>query len=817
MASEYQILSAFKTWRDIARTKFNEDQLPTDEELLATAKDPDQLKPGGDYPALLVWATALRRVLGYVQVGTLHVIEQGTDAAMFTPDLDFDKHFEPEDASVDALEDTPVDAESYDDEPADYHYAEVIDEPEYEPELESEPVHAVPGLAQVHEQVVAPEPALEPEPEQELTPEFTPEPEPAPAPEPVAEPAPEPAAEPAPELVRKPAHQAEPSVAEITETPETPEPDPTPAPRRRRQNTGSHRSASAEAQSIDRDIRNWQDYEFARLDGFAEVKQAHGGFLRITANLTGGLDLEWDAPESYINASRVFRIVSDEMAFEQDPDLAEHRVSTVGTHWVDQEPLTTAYRMYQVWMYEGVTESSAVNSQPQLVGESVFINPVSNIELSVAGSEVKGQWAPAEHTHRVAVYAAPSNERLVTASRNEIAADKNNFQGFRFHPQHRGREYKFVARRFAEIHGKLVGSAPSEEFVIDVPAEVVEVPISIEERFDGFSTSFDVTWDAPHSGEVWIYRTQEAPESDLQFNAIETDQLESFGLARRDWANDLEDTKTSCNVVWPEDWYSIFLTPVNVVGNQAQVGQTYSRVRVGEISRPKLYERVNNQLLTFGWPEEAHEVTAVFGEPGSGHSVGPTADTPGSSLVSIHREAYEEEGGMRVKLPGAGDVALFASRVYEGRQIWGQPEILKYRGLDKFSYKLHLMNNRLFLSIYSERPNNQFNQFSLRIHPSRLPLEPEDGQEVMTRKIINDGGGQQYADLLAGISFSSLRSEQEPEVEYWEIDPKIASLPPTSYLRLFIHQEESDDVHVKALIDPAPSLLNLGTWIGGSR
>lgn len=84
MASEYQILSAFKTWRDIARIKFNEDQLPTDEELLATAKDPDQLKPGGDYPALLVWATALRRVLGYVQVGTLHVIEQGTDAAMFT-------------------------------------------------------------------------------------------------------------------------------------------------------------------------------------------------------------------------------------------------------------------------------------------------------------------------------------------------------------------------------------------------------------------------------------------------------------------------------------------------------------------------------------------------------------------------------------------------------------------------------------------------------------------------------------------------------------------------------------------------------------
>ncbi|ANE04896.1 hypothetical protein [Corynebacterium crudilactis] len=734
MASEYQILSAFKTWRDIARTKFSVDQLPTDEELLAAAENLDQLKPGGDYPALQVWATALRRVVGFVQVGTVHIIEHGTDAAMFSPDLDFDQ-------------DPIPDAEILKDEPVSTYYPEVIEAP-------------------------VPEFDLEPEPEPESVPV---------------------------------------SVQEIVAAAE---PEETPPRERRRRRAGSHRPEPASLQPVDNNIRNWQDYEFARLDGFAEVVRVPGGYLRVTINPTNGLDVEWDVSASTNYGVRVFRIVSDEMEFERDPNLGEHRVSTVGNQWLDIEPLTTAYRMYQVWMYEGSTESAAVNAQPQLVGETVFINPVSNIELSVAGSEVKGQWAPAEHTHRVAVYAAPSNERLVTASRNEIASDKNNFQGFRFHPQHRGREYKFVARRFVEIKGQMIGSAPSEEFVIDVPAEVVEVPIAIEERFDGFSTSFDVTWDAPHSGEVWIYRTLEAPESDLRFNAVETEQLESFGLARRDWANDLEDTKTSCRVIWPENWYSIFITPVNVVGNQAQVGQTYSRVRVGEISRPKLYERVNNQLLTFGWPEEAHEVTAVFGEPGTGHTIGPTADTPGSSLVSIHREAYEEEGGMRVKLPGAGDVALFASRVYEGRQIWGEPEILNYRGLDKFSYQLHQENGRLFLAIYSERPNNQFHQFSLRIHSSRLPLEPEDGNEVMTRKISNDGSRHHPEDLLAGISSSALRSEKEQVVEYWEIDPKIAGLPSTSFLRLFIHQEETAGFHLKALIDPAPASLILGTWIG---
>ena len=744
MASEYQILNAFKMWRDTARTRFTVEALPTDEALLAAAKNPEQLKSGGDYPELLVWATALRRVLGYVQVGHIQVIEEGTDAAMFIPDLEAERLPE-------AQAPEPQELEPQDSEPQ-------------EPDVQDAEV------------------MIETEPEEAELPE--------------------------PEIITE-----TPLPAALTPEPESEE---TPTPRRRRY-SGSHRFEQAPTKQVDDKIRTWQQYDFARLDGFAEVTQVPGGYLNVTANHTGGLDLEWGVPDSSGDGVRVFRVVSDEMEFERDPDLGEYRVSTVGEQWVDEEPLTTAYRMYQVWSYEGLTEALAVTSQPQLVGELAFINPVSNIELSVAGSEVKGQWVPAEHTHRVAVYAAPSTERLVPVPRNEIAADKNNFQGFRFHPQHRGREYKFVARRFVEIKGQMIGSAPSEEFTIDVPAEVVEVPIDIQERFDGFSTSFDVSWEAPHSGEVWIYRTLEAPESDLRFNAVETDQLESFGLARRDWANDLEDTKTSCRVTWPEDWYSIFLTPVNVVGNQAQVGQTYSRVRVGGISRPKLYERVNNQLLTFGWPEEAHEVTAVFGEPGTGHPIGPTTDTPGSSLASIHREAYEEEGGMRVKLPGAGDVALFASRVYEGRQIWGEPEVLRYQGLDRFSYQLYREDARLFLVIYSERPSNQFHQFSLRIHPSRLPLEPEDGQEVMTRKIIQDGGASRSADLLAGISSSEIRGEDEQAVEYWEIDPAIAGLPSTSFLRLFIHQDDTEGPHLKVLIDPAPVSLNLGTWTGERR
>lgn len=130
---------------------------------------------------------------------------------------------------------------------------------------------------------------------------------------------------------------------------------------------------------------------------------------------------------------------------------------------------------------------------------------------------------------------------------------------------------------------------------------------------------------------------------------------------------------------------------------------------------------------------------------------------------------------------------------------------------------LYREDARLFLVIYSERPSNQFHQFSLRIHPSRLPLEPEDGQEVMTRKIIQDGGASRSADLLAGISSSEIRGEDEQAVEYWEIDPAIAGLPSTSFLRLFIHQDDTEGPHLKVLIDPAPVSLNLGTWTGERR
>lgn len=703
MSTELKILEAFESWREFAREKYDEEALPTGEELVAAARDHTELDADGHYPALLVWAEALKQVRALALTDNADVI--GINESLYIPTLTV--------------------------EPWQYVEAEVIPEEEDEDVLEWAP---------------------EPEFEAEVEPEPVPIPAPAPAP--------------------------------------APEPEP---------------------EYADPDLRDYQPHEFSVLDGFSDVHEIAGAdLLARRQEDDGSVVLEWSLPAYAVGNGliRLYRVVSDEMEFDQDPDAGEPRAVTVGERWVDRDPLTTAYRQYQVWVHEGTSETNALRSEPRLLGETAYIRPIDHIDLSVAGSKVKGQWAPLQHTHRVAVFAAKSTARRVSR-RDEIAVDTQNLQGFRFTPQYKGEEYKFVADRYVLIRGEQRASAPSEEFRVYVNAEVVDVPIVVEEIFDGFDTRFNITWENPDSGEVRIYRTQEAPTDGLQDRVVEVDQLESFGLAQRDWANDLERGMSSCTVDWPEDWYSVFLTPVSVVGNQAKVGRSHSRVRVGGITNPTLYERVNNQFLTFGWPEEAHEVTVVFGEPGTGHQIGPRRDQPGSNIASIHRQAYEQEGGMRLQLPAAGDIALVPSRVYEGQQIWGDPEVLHYDGLEQFRYGFEPYNGHLGLIIYSDREDHIPRQFTLRMQHGRLPLEPNDGVEVKARRIV--GQSPEGPDFLPGVNSWRLFPNQVEE--FWELDSTLLdTAPQNAFLRLFARGDHTPGTPVTAVIDPVSGTLSLDEW-----
>ena len=164
---------------------------------------------------------------------------------------------------------------------------------------------------------------------------------------------------------------------------------------------------------------------------------------------------------------------------------------------------------------------------------------------------------------------------------------------------------------------------------------------------------------------------------------------------------------------------------------------------------------------------------------------------------------------MRLQLPAAGDIALVPSRVYEGQQIWGDPQVLHYDGLRRFQYEFVEYNGHLGLVVYSDREDHTPRQFTLRMQHGRLPLEPNDGAEVKARRIV--GQHPEGPDFLPGINSWRLFPNQVEE--FWELDPTILdSAPESVFLRLFARGDHTPGTPVTAVIDPVSGTLSLDQW-----
>src|SRR5699024_12800058 len=148
-----------------------------------------------------------------------------------------------------------------------------------------------------------------------------------------------------------------------------------------------------------------------------------------------------------------------------------------------------------------------------------------------------------------------------------------HIQGFRQRPEAEGVEYRVAAQRVGKYENLITGqvsdrkSRISDEKSIFVPAEVEPIAIHVQENVVD-DTAFDVSWNNPLSGEVRIYRTDQPPADGIQDETPELKQLESFGLPVTGWANNLQRGQGSPTVEWPGGWFSLFLTPVHVEGEQ---------------------------------------------------------------------------------------------------------------------------------------------------------------------------------------------------------------------------------------------------------
>ena len=550
------------------------------------------------------------------------------------------------------------------------------------------------------------------------------------------------------------------------------------------------------------DARDYVDTDFARLVMFAEgaPEALEEAVVEAHVQHDGTVAVTWEAPAVKEGRVRLYRVVSEEEEFDRDPESGEHRHTTVGHHGVDEDEFTTALRFYQVWAHEGTTEATARNNPPQFVGEAWIIQPVGDMTLTVAGREIKGQWSPLEGTTRVAVFAAKERDRRVHSPRNEISLNEANQQGFIFSPPQRGVNWKFVARRIVTLRGFDRYSAMSDVDMIAVPAEVHAVDIAVDTTVLGDETLFDVSWDNPSSGEVRIYRTNVAPDDGVTGRTVDVRFLEDFGLPQENWVNDLTRGENSCRVPWPEDWYSIFLTPVTVVGEKCQVGRSFSAVRVGEVTNAQLFERVTHQVATFGWPRNALEVAAYF------VSEDPyTGQTSEEHLTTIDRETYDARGGMRLKLNDRGRIKLLPSKYYNNEKILGEPAVLDYHGVTRMKYSIFGRGGAVCIAIAALRPEHVERRFTLRIQRGRLPLEAGDGLEVNVRQMT---GGAPHSEFLPGLIVDHLGPDNP--TTYWEIDPRmLTKAGPNAFLRLFPLDLVDKQGRAIALEDPPVAYLHL--------
>lgn len=526
---------------------------------------------------------------------------------------------------------------------------------------------------------------------------------------------------------------------------------------------------------------------------------------RVTfAERDEGRDLSWqlDQAEDSVHLYRVYSSDSGTPDVQREDQI---RMMSDATAFADDQPLRTAARHYEVWVNSGDSVEEALATQPRLVGSTVYIAPVELSGLTYDSVNISGQWPDLEGTEKVEVYYSLAPDTRLDSSQNEINTGSNNRSGFRYTPQERGYTYRIGAKRYVKVGSELHGSALSVEQQLPIPAELETITADIEQLSN---QELRVSWPTPESGLVRVYRTQQPPEPGAEEEpSLELASLDRYGLASKDWMNNLDSQVNSYDVVWPEGWYSLYITVVSVVGEEARIGTIAPFVRVGEVENPRLHERVEEQLISFGWPRDAAEVKAYIGEVNGAHE---TQRPEGSRVGTVRRENYKHTGGLSLSLKSDGysappqSIALYPVRYHSGKEVVGTPAVLHYPGLETFSYDLVLEGSALFLLLRAHQPLSGPRTFVLVHRPGRLPLESTDGAMVPLRLPEHENSEQ---------TVITLQEQNAQQPRRWQVDPQLlrSAILGEDYLRLFLLDtaEHGRAGTPSALLDPEPEKLSL--------
>jgi hypothetical protein len=328
----------------------------------------------------------------------------------------------------------------------------------------------------------------------------------------------------------------------------------------------------------------------------------------------------------------------------------------------------------------------------------------------------------------------------------------------------------------------------------------------------------ELTWSPAPGGEVRIYRSSVEPRAGIDHEILELGRLEMMGFTEEDRLLEPRDLRPapgrmSMGVPWPREWDRIYLTPVTVLQQQAIVGTKISAVGARPVRQPHLVERVEEQVLTFGWPEGVAHVTVYLASPGAD----PVEACTGKPCTTINRQEYKERGGIRLRLQAGGCRVVLSSTAHEaGRSFDGVPVPVDYPGLIRIRYDVSQVRKILSrtrvarLRVWADMNAPGANAMDLNgspdfvvVHnPSRLPLHHQDGTRlpvglfedgapsprlVFTPSTLLDGAAEaEWKVDLSGVGGGFIRL-------FPEVPPQLRALvavldPPLSSLRIPRHR-----------------------------
>lgn len=504
------------------------------------------------------------------------------------------------------------------------------------------------------------------------------------------------------------------------------------------------------------------------------------------------VELSWDAHSEPGTSVTVYRVVSTtNIGQPASPEHNDQLALTLGTNYEDEVRPTEAYREYQIWAYAGANENDCFRRQPVLLGRKLVIFPVRGLTVNASDGKISGTWESLPGHHRMRVYVTDAKLGLPADNPGSELSTGVSDRDFRYSSPVQGVTMNVAVKPEIQHGDGTVEVGPISEVVsVTLHGNLTQTNFESVERLEhdeGTLIWFSVF--GPPGGNFRVYITEDKPDKDLSWQAVDLSSLPQGGLEGnfQDYGEIPHNEQFEADQLWPDGWDAVFVTPVTVLGDNAWVGNTVALQRVQEVTEPELREYVGFQLATFAWPQGASMVKVERQFQG-GEERSPVKD--------FSEEDYARDGGIPLKLdPGGEEVVLTPQNSYAGQTTYGPETVLTYPGLRRFFYDIQVQPAHtggaggLHVAVWADG-HDDLNppSFAALLNRNRLPLAADDLHQGGVRLRATAGDQVGSHDLGSNLATNHI-SADVTQASRWFIPA--SEFESAGYFRLFLQQFHS--------------------------